>query len=202
MEKAEINKSLKKAVLFVGIANFFYFFIEFFIARKIASVSLFADSIDFLEDASVNFLIVFALGWSLKLRSKIGFLLAIILLVPALATFWAIWHKISDANNFVPDAFFLSSTGCGALLVNVICALVLAKYKNHKGSLTKAAFLSARNDAIANIAIILAGLLTFKTASILPDLIVGIGIGLMNLDAAKEVWEAAKNEHNEIEAEA
>jgi Co/Zn/Cd efflux system component len=67
----------------------------------------------------------------------------------------------------------------------------LTRFRNHKGSLSKAAFLSARNDAIANVAILGAALVTFYTLSAWPDLIVGLGIAAMNADAAREVWEAA-----------
>jgi hypothetical protein len=51
-----------------------------------------------------------------------------------------------------------------------------------------AAFLSARNDAIGNVAIIVAGRLTSATRSPSPDLIVGLGIFLMKLGAAREVF--------------
>jgi Co/Zn/Cd efflux system component len=73
---------------------------------------------------------------------------------------------------------------------------MLARYRHHSGSLTKAAFLSARNDALANLAIIAAGLVTASVwRSAWPDLIVGLGIAVMNADAAREVWQAARNEH-------
>ena len=52
-----INISLKKTVIIVAALNLIYFVYEFSIARKIGSVSLFADSIDFLEDAAVNILL-------------------------------------------------------------------------------------------------------------------------------------------------
>jgi Co/Zn/Cd efflux system component len=82
------------------------------------------------------------------------------------------------------------------MLVNLTCALMLARYRAHGGSLTRAAFLSARNDVLANAAIILAGLMTaYLWASAWPDLIVGVGIATMNADAAREVWEAAREEH-------
>jgi len=55
--------------------------------------------------------------------------------------------------------------------------------------------LSARNDAFANIAIILAGLVTLLWRSGWPDLLVGLGIAIVNADAAKEVWLAARDEH-------
>jgi Co/Zn/Cd efflux system component len=73
----------------------------------------------------------------------------------------------------------------------------LSKFREHSGSLTKAAFLSARNDAIANVAIIAAGIITVVTLSAWPDLIVGAGIALLNADAAREVWQAAREEHRD-----
>ena len=85
--------------------------------------------------------------------------------------------------------------GSGALAVNLGCAFLLAGYRHHKGSLTKAAFLSARNDALANVAIIAAGLVTaFAWRSAWPDLLVGLGIAAVNADAAREVWQAARQE--------
>ena len=81
----------------------------------------------------------------------------------------------------------LSLAGLGALAVNLSCAFMLARYRHHSGSLTKATFLSARNDAIANIAIIAAGLVTaFLWRSAWPDLIVGLAIAVMNADAARK----------------
>ena len=65
----------------------------------------------------------------------------------------------------------------------------------------RAAFLSARNDAIANIAIIAAGLVTaFLIRSAWPDLIVGLGIAALNADAAREVFTAARAERVEAPA--
>ncbi len=88
-----------------------------------------------------------------------------------------------------------SVTGTGALIINLSCALLLARFRHHAGSLTRAAFLSARNDAFANVAIISTGLVTLFTQSPWPDLVVGLCIALINADAAKEVWEAAREEH-------
>lgn len=184
--------TLRRAVIIVVVANLFYFFIEFAIAQKIGSVSLFADSIDFLEDASINTLIAIAIGWSASNRAKLGMVMSFILLIPAIALLWTAWHKFNAP--IPPDAKLLSLTGLGAMVVNTGCALLLVHFRHHSGSLTKAAFLSARNDAFANIAIILAGLLTFVWVSGWPDFIVGIGIAIMNADAAKEIWEASKDE--------
>ena len=84
---------LRSAVRLVAILNLAYFGIEFAVGVAIGSVSLFADSIDFLEDASVNFLILVALGWSTPGRARLGMALAGILLIPGLATAWTAWRK-------------------------------------------------------------------------------------------------------------
>jgi Co/Zn/Cd efflux system component len=187
--------SLRRAVRLVALLNLAYFGVEFAVALAIGSVSLFADSVDFLEDASLNLLILVGLGWTARRRAKLGMVMAGILLVPGLATLWTAWGKLADPVP--PEPFALSATGLGALAVNLACALILARFRRHRGSLTRAAFLSARNDAFANAAIVAAGLLTAATLSIWPDLIVGLGIFAMNADAAREVWQEARKEHRE-----
>jgi Co/Zn/Cd efflux system component len=187
------DKELRRVVAIVGLFNLAYFGVEFSIATAIGSVSLFADSVDFLEDASVNLLIFTALTWSAQRRARVGMALSVILLMPAAALVWALWSKF---NHPVPPAPLpLTVTGLGALAINLSCAFLLVRFRHHKGSLTRAAFLSARNDALANIAVIGAGLLTLALPSAWPDVIVGLGIALMNVDAAKEVWVAARSEH-------
>lgn len=83
--------------------------------------------------------------------------------------------------------------------MNLGCAYLLAAWRHHGGSLTKAAILSARNDALANVVIIAAGLLTFYLwQSAWPDLIIGLGIAALNADAAREVWVAARREKSAL----
>ena len=187
---------LKSAVRLVATLNLVYFGVEFGLARAIGSVSLFADSIDFLEDASINFLILVALGWSLARRARVGMALAVILLIPSLATLWAALQKLSVPVP--PQPIPLTLTGAGALIVNLVCALLLVRYRRHPGSLTRAAFLSARNDVFANIAIIGAGLITVPLRSAWPDLVVGLGIAVVNGDAAKQVYTAAREERRSV----
>jgi Co/Zn/Cd efflux system component len=189
--------TLRQTVLLVAALNLAYFGVEFGVALAIGSVSLFADSVDFLEDASINLLIAAALGWTAVNRARLGMALAAILLVPALATLWTAWQKF--ALPVPPAPIPLSLTGAGALAVNVTCALLLVRFRSHSGSLTRAAFLSARNDAYANVAIVLAGLVTAATLSAWPDLIVGLGIAVLNADAARDVVQAARKERTEAQ---
>ena len=193
------NHALRRTVIVVALLNCAYFGIEFSVGLAIGSVSLFADSIDFLEDASVNILIAVGLRWNAQNRARLGMLLALILLIPAIAGLWTAAEKLTSLAPPAPVP--LTLTGLGALAVNLVCALMLARVRDHGGSLTRAAFLSARNDTIANVAIILAGAVTaLLWRSAWPDLIVGVGIAIMNADAAREVWEAARGEHTRAQA--
>jgi Co/Zn/Cd efflux system component len=183
---------LRRALRSVAILNLGYFGIEFAVAAAIGSVALFADSIDFLEDASLNILILVGLGWSLLRRAQLGMVLAGVLMIPGVATAWTIFEKLMEPVP--PDPVPLSLTGAGALAVNLAAALILLRHRHVGGSLTRAAFLSARNDVLANVAIVAAGLVTAATASGWPDILVGVGIAAMNADAAREVWQAARKE--------
>lgn len=190
---------LRRVVAVVGLLNIGYFGVEFAVALAIGSVALFADSIDFLEDASINFLIFAGLGWSVARRAQLGMVLAGILLVPGIATLWAVWEKFS--LPVAPDPLPLSLAGLGALAVNLACAFLLARFRETGGSLTRAAFLSARNDVLANVAIVAVGLVTaFLWRAAWPDLIVGLAIAALNADAAREVWTAAREEHGQSRA--
>ncbi len=199
MAREEMEAGLRRVVIIVALLNLAYFGVEFAVALAIGSVSLFADSVDFLEDASVNFLIAVALAWSMAWRARVGMALAAILLVPGLATLWMAWDKFQAP--LPPDPVPLSLAGAGALAVNLLCAFLLVRWRRHGGSLSRAAFLSARNDAAANIAIIAsAGVTATLWHSAWPDLIVGLAIAAINADAAREVWLAARDEHRAARA--
>jgi hypothetical protein len=123
---APSDAALRRAVAAVAILNLAYFGAEFSVALAIGSVALFADSVDFLEDASINLLILMSLGWSAGTRARVGMALAAILLVPGLATLWTAWQKFSVP---VPPAPLpLSLAGAGALAVNLTCALLLVRF--------------------------------------------------------------------------
>ena len=118
--------------------------------------------------------------------------LAGVILVPVAATLWTAWQKFS--LPVPPQPIPLTLTGAGAFVVNLASAFLLARFRHHSGSLTRAAFLSARNDVLANVAIVAAGLVTAVTLSVWPDLIVGLGIAALNADAARQVVNAARAE--------
>lgn len=183
---------VRRKVLFIALINAIYFVVEFYFGRKFNSVSLISDSVDFLEDASINLLIAFAIGWSLRKRIVTGYILAVILLIPGVAFLWNAIDQILSPE--IPDGTGMGIVAFGALVVNLFCAYLIWDHKHHDGGLVKAAYFSARNDAVANVLTILAGVVTLMTVSVIPDLVIGIAIFLLNASAAKEVLSAAKRE--------
>ena len=190
--------NLRKTVLVVATLNLIYFTVEYYYGQLYSSVALIGDSVDFLEDASVNILIALAIGWSLKKRKYTSYALALLLLVPGIAFLWNAIHQFLSPE--VPEGRGMGVVGFGALIVNTTCALLIARHRKEEGGLVTAAYYSARNDAMANVLIIGAGLVTLRYPSIWPDLIIGIFIFLMNADAAKEILETTYKEGKEHRA--
>lgn len=182
-------KGFARAVALVAVLNLAYFTVEISAALELGSVSLFADGVDFLEDASINLIILLSLAASVTFQRRAGHLLAILMLAPALGALITAWSKLSHGG--APDPEILGVVGFGALAVNMLCALMLVRFRQHGSNLAKAAFLSARNDVFANLAIITAAALTMRYPSFWPDLLVGLGIFAMNASAAQEVWAAS-----------
>ncbi|NYI41925.1 cation transporter [Demequina lutea] len=192
------ERALRKAVMWVAILNLAYGVVEFTMSRLIGSVSLVADSIDFVEDGLLNILIFFAVAWTLHRRARIGHALALIILVPAAATLVTAVLKVLDPSR--PAVIPLTLTATGALLVNLACAAILVSHRKRGGSLASAAWLSARNDAFANLAILAAAAVAMGWDSGWPDIIVGVAIAYLNADAGLKVWRAASRERLESKA--
>ena len=136
------------------------------------------------------------MAWPAARRRTAGSVLAALILIPAIAAIVTLVAKIM--NPVAPSPEGLTGIAIGALIVNVICAILL-QLRNEGSSLATGAWLAARNDALANILIIATGLLTFVWETAWFDIIVGAIIAAINLSAAKEVREASRKEHDFVE---
>lgn len=186
--------AFRRAVLWVAVLNLAYFVVEGALALSIGSVSLIADGIDLLEDGSVNLLIFFAAAWSARRRAAVGTVLAWLILLPSVAAVWLAVLKVLDPSP--PESIAMALTAGGALVVNVASALLLARHRTDDSSLTKAAWLSTRNDLVANVAIIAVAIIALWWPTGWLDLVVGVAILLLNADAAFVVWRTSRRERS------
>jgi Co/Zn/Cd efflux system component len=173
--------SYKRALLIAAALNFVMTFVEVGGALYANSIALMADAIDFLEDAITYVIAVALIGLGSRPRAVFGAITAFLMFVPgvwiAVKTFEQLYEGLP------PDPLPMGAIGLLALAVNVYCAFILLPHR--KGdSAHQGVWLSTRNDAVANIAIVLAAVATSFTASVWPDVIVGLGIAVLNLHAA------------------
>ncbi|SHV67833.1 Predicted Co/Zn/Cd cation transporters [Mycobacteroides abscessus subsp. abscessus] len=194
----ELDTRARRIIQIVALLNLAGCLGEAILAFAIGSASLLADAADFLEDFLINSLVLLALSWSLSSRRKASYALAGLILIPAGAAFAMAVHKL--LTGLPPEPFALSGTALAALVINACCAVLLVSLRTGHSALVRGAWLAARNDVLANVLIIAAGLVTLVWHSVLPDVAVGIVIGLVNLGAAKEVFEQARAEQPELEA--
>lgn len=185
-------RRLRRIVLIVALLNFSYFFVEFTVALAAGSVSLLADSVDFLEDTAINLLIFVALGWPLAKRAAMGKLMAVVILGPAAVAAWEAIQRF--AEPVAPEVVPVVLASVGAIVINGTSAWLLTRVRHHGGSLSRAAFLSARNDVLVNVSIIAMAIITLWSTSGWPDLILGCVIIGLALHAAYEVWEVSEEE--------
>lgn len=145
------------------------------------SQALKADALDFLGDGSITLLALVALRWHPRWRARAAlvqgaFLGGLGLTVIGAALFRALVQK-------TPQAEVMGATGLAALLVNVASALILARYRTGDVS-ARAVWLLSRNDALNNVAVILAAALVYGTGTPWPDLVAGVGIAGLFLASA------------------
>lgn len=193
------KRSFRSTVLLVALLNLVFFAVEVVASQVIGSVSLLADSLDFLEDASVNFLIFLSVSWTLLARNRLARFLALLLLVPATMTIITAIGKGFSPET--PEPIALSLISLAALAVNLYCAYSLARHRETDGTLIQAAWLAARNDAIANVAIFLGAMLSLVIRTGWIDIAIGVGIFILNADAAMVILRHARLESKENQGE-
>jgi Co/Zn/Cd efflux system component len=171
----------KKALVLAALLNFVMVFVEVGGALFANSIALMADAIDFLEDSITYIIAVALIGLGHRPRAVFGAITAFLMFVPGI---WIGWKTIEQLfYGLAPDPLPMGAIGLLALAVNVYCAFILLPHR--KGdSAHQGVWLSTRNDAIANIAIVLAAVVTAFSGSVWPDVIVGLGIAALNLYAA------------------
>jgi len=155
------------------------------------SVALLADAVDFLGDAGNYALSLLVLGSAAVWRSRTAlFKGATMGVYGVFVLAKAAWHMVSGP---VPEAAVMGSIGFAALLANGTVALLLYAYRDGDANM-RSVWLCTRNDAIGNIAVMLAALGVFGTQSGWPDIGVAVVMGCLALSAARQVISQASAE--------
>lgn len=155
------------------------------------SVSLLADAIDFFGDAANYALSLAVLSMALTVRSKAALFKAACMLAFGLFVLGkAAW---SARAGMPPEAITMGVVGFLALCVNVGVAAMLYAYRNGDANM-QSVWLCSRNDALSNMAVILAAFGVFGTASVWPDVLVASLMGMLAISSAFAVFRSARSE--------
>jgi Co/Zn/Cd efflux system component len=181
-----------RKVLWVALMlNAIMFAVELGAAWTSGSVSLLADAIDFFGDAANYALSLAVLGLSLALRSKAALFKAACM--GAFGVFVlgkALWNLQAGV---VPEPATMGAVGFAALVVNAGVAWMLYRYRTGDANM-RSVWICSRNDALGNLAVMLAALGVFGTGSAWPDLVVATIMALLALWGAASVFGQARGE--------
>lgn len=173
------------------VVNALMFVVEIIFSQRANSVSLLADSIDFLGDAANYAISLWVLAMSVQVRAKASLLKATFMALFGIGVLThAIWNAITGV---IPDAQTMTLIGFLALVTNVAVAWLLYAYRNGDSNM-RSVWLCSRNDALGNIAVILAAVGVFGTGTAWPDLIVAVIMALLALTAARQIIRQALKE--------
>ena len=191
-KRAEVDPAYRRALWWVVVLNLGFGLCEIVGGFLANSQALKADALDFLGDGSITFVGLLALGWADSTRARVAlaqgiFLGALGIGVIAMATSRAL-------NAILPEAELMGGIGILALIVNVTAAVILARFRGNGDAQARAIWLFSRNDALANVAVILAAALVFALDSAWPDIIIAGGIAALFLQSAWEIIRDARKE--------
>lgn len=181
----------RRVIWIVLILNAAMFLIESLAGLMAGSVSLQADALDFLGDAANYGITLIVLGKSLRWRAS-----AALIKGGSMGMFgiWVFGHTgYHVIYGGVPSAVIMGGVGVLALAINVLCAVLLFAYREGDSNM-RSVWLCSRNDALGNLAVILAASSVFATGAGWPDLLVGSIIAALALTASFQILKQAIGE--------
>ncbi|MFY9837660.1 MAG: cation transporter [Xanthobacteraceae bacterium] len=171
-----LSPDYKQRLWLVIAINASMFFVEIAAGSLAGSLALQADALDFLGDATTYGISLAVIGASIQIRARAAILKALSL------TAMALWILGSTAYHVfilgIPRAEVMGAIGILALAANATSVLIFMRYKNGDANV-RSVWLCSRNDAIGNVAVMIAALAVWTTATKWPDLLVaGVLAGL------------------------
>jgi len=181
-----------RRLLWIALAiNLAMFVVEIGAGLRAESVSLLADSLDFFGDAANYGVSLWVLGLGVVIRARASLLKA--LTMAAFGTFILVMAISNFVDGSVPHAPTMGVIGIVALLANLLVAGLLYTFREGDSNM-RSVWLCSRNDALGNLAVMLAALGVLGTGSGWPDLIVATFMGVLAISAAIQVARQALQE--------
>jgi cation diffusion facilitator family transporter len=187
----EAETAEQRRVLWLALAlNAVMFVVEVVAGLLAGSISLIADGLDMLTDASAYAIALIAIGRSIRFKANAATVTGAFLLLLGVGVLIDVARRaISGAP---PEGLWMMAVAAVALAVNATVLTMLSKQRNGEVHL-RATYICTRADVVANAAVILSGLIVLVTHWRFADLIIGAGIGVYVLKEAAEIFGEARH---------
>ncbi|MDP2534670.1 cation transporter [Alteromonas sp. CI.11.F.A3] len=197
--EVEIKDASQKRVLYwlLGI-NAVMFFVEMTVGILADSTALIADSMDMLADAVVYGIGIYAVGKSILHKAKAAQISGYFQLLLGVIILIDITRRLFLGSE--PISSLMIGMGFIALIANVACLVIIRNHKNDEVHM-RASWIFSANDVIANMGVIIAGVLVVWLDSRVPDLVIGCIVSIVVLRGAWMILKDAKQEvlNNEVQ---
>ena len=181
-----------RRILWVALAvNLAMFAVEIGAGLAAQSASLLADSLDFLGDAANYGIALFVLGMALQWRARAALIKA------ASMGIFGLWVAVTTIQHAlagtVPEAPVMGAVGALALAANLGVAVLLYRWRDGDSNM-RSVWICTRNDAIGNLAVLLAAVGVFGSGAGWPDYVVAAIMSGLALTGAVQVTRQALSE--------
>ena len=193
--QSHITPEYRRALWIVILLNVGYGVIEIIGGFIAESQALKADALDFLGDGLITFLGVLAIGWSLAWRARSALIQGAFLGALGIGVLINTIYRVVILNQ--PNAELMGVLGLIALVVNVLAAVALLPHRTGDANV-RAVWLFSRNDAIGNVAIVMAAILVAWTGTAWPDLVVAAVIAGLFLQSSWVIISDARADLREV----
>ncbi|MEL0587508.1 MAG: cation transporter [Candidatus Thiodiazotropha sp. (ex. Lucinoma kazani)] len=181
-----------KTVLWIVIAiNAMMFLFETGASFAANSMSLRADALDFLGDSLTYTITLLAIGHSLRWRASAAMFKGVMLALMGVWVLGSTLYRVFILGT--PNEYIMGSVAVLAFSANIISVLLLLKYRNGDSNV-RSVWLCSRNDAIGNLAVLVAAVVVYTTQSHWPDLVVAFLMALLFLYSASLIIRQAASE--------
>jgi len=189
--QSSVSAEYRKVLWICLIANAVMFVAQMIASYAAHSVSLLANSADFFSDAANYGISLYVLNLSLRQKAKASLFKGVSL---GLVGLWVAFETLHHAlQPELPKPFIMAVISVVALAVNVGCAVLLYKYRGGDSN-RESVWICSRNDAIGNIAVMIAAAGVFASSTIWPDIIVAAILGWLAVTGAWRIIRLAKKE--------
>ena len=164
-----LSADYRRKLWLVIAINACMFLVEMSAGALAGSQALQADALDFLGDSLTYGISLAVLGAAVRVRAWAAFAKGVSLSLMGLWVFGSTAYHILILGT--PRAEVMGIVGFLALAANVASVLILARYKDGDANV-RSVWLCSRNDAIGNVAVMVAAAGVWGTATRWPDLAV------------------------------